>query len=375
MDKQIKVGDKAPNFSLPDTENRTRNLNEFLGQKVVLAFSVEAFTADSTKELCAFRDSMSQLIDLHAQAVGVDTNTPVANKRLAEKCRLHFPILSDSKHEVTQAYGVEVLDFAGHPVAKRSMFVLDENGVVHYGWVSEKASDEPDYEEIKRILKHTEHREQAAAMVTPTVITFSRQVGSGGDEIAQHVSQMLGWSYFDKTLMVEVGRSIGVSEEDIVDFCEDTYRVQSFVDKLMLRRKPAKSSFDIKDNAHIRKTLDEGQCISTIQTVINSLASRGKTVIVGRGGQAILKHKVGVLHVRVIAPKAVRIQRIMQSEGLPIEDARKVVEDFDRAASEYLQRFYYIDWDDPANYDLIINTAKLDLSTAALMIASAASQA
>ncbi len=359
----VKVGDKAPNFNLLDTENRTRTLNEFLGQKAVLVFSVEAFTADSTKELSQFRDYMSQLTNLHAQIVGVDTNPPSANKLLAEKNRLHFPILSDPKREVTEAYGT----------AKRSIFVLDENGFIKYMWVPENPSDEPNYEEIKGYLKPSLPKEQAP-MVAPTVITFSRQMGSGGDEIAQNVSQMLGWSYFDKSLMVDVGRSIGVSEEDIVDFCEDTYRVQGFVDKLMLRRKPAKSSFDTKDNAHIRKTLDEKQCLSTIQTVINNMASRGNTVIVGRGGQAILKHKVGVLHVRVIAPQAIRVQRVMNSEGLTQEDALKIIEENDKAASEYLQRFYGIDWDDPANYDMVLNTAKLDLSTAALMIASATSQ-
>jgi CMP/dCMP kinase len=212
-------------------------------------------------------------------------------------------------------------------------------------------------------------------MVTPTAITFSRQIGSGGDEIALNVCQMLGWSFFDKTLMVEVGRSIGVSEEDIVDLCEDTYRIQGLVEKLMLRKRPAKLSFDIKDNAHIRKTLNEGECLCVIQTVINNMASRGKTVVVGRGGQAILKHKVGVLHVRVIAPLAVRVQRIMQSEGLTEAAAVKFIEVNDKASCEYLQRFYSIDWDDAANYDVVLNTAKLDLSTAALMIASAASHA
>lgn len=372
MDK-IEVEDRAPNFSLPDTDNRTRSLNEFLGQKVVLVFSVEAFTADSTKELCLFRDYMGQLTNLNAQIVGVDINPPSANKLLAEKQRLHFPILSDVKEEVTEAYGLKMADSTGHPLAKRSVFVLDENGFVLYRWIPEKPADEPNYEEIKGFLKQSIPKGQAA-MAAPTVITVSRQTGSGGDEIAQEVSKILGWSYFDKNLMVEVGRSLGISEQDIVDFCEDTYRVQSLVDKMMLRRKPAKLSFDIKDNAHIRKTLDEEQCLSVIQTVINNLASKGKTVIVGRGGQAILKHKIGVFHVRIIAPKAVRVQRIMQTEGLVEVEAQRLIEENDKAASEYLQRFYNIDWDNPANYDLVLNIRKIDLNTTASMIAKAASQ-
>jgi peroxiredoxin len=362
MVSTINVGDKAPHFILPDEENRPRSLKEFLGQKVVLVFFIENFTVTCTKEVCEFRDSVDRMINLEAQIVGINTDIPQALKAFAERNRLSFPILCDGKGDVINAYGV----------SGRAIFVLDQDGTVIYRWLPQTPTDEPNYNEIADYLKPAAHKEQAP-MVVPSVITFSRQTGSGGDEIAQHVSQMLGWSYVDKALVVDVGRSLGYHEEDIVDFHEDTYRVQSFVDKLMLRRKPAKVT--VADDSHVIKTLDEEKCLCTIQTVINNLAGRGNTVIVGRGGQAILRHKVGVLNVRVIAPQAVRVQRIMKSMGVNQEAALKIIAENDRAGSEYLRRFYDIDWDDPANYDVVINTAKLDLSTAALMIASAASQA
>ena len=370
MVNKVKVGDKAPNFNLPDVENRTRSLKEFLGQKVVLVFCVGAFTSTCTKELCEFRDSIAQLIDLKAQIVGIDTNVPSANKGFAEKNRLPFPLLSDYKREVIETYGLEVPDFAG----KRSIFILDENGIVRYTWVSDNPAVEPSYQEIKKALEHITS-EEPVAMVSPTVITISRQVGSGGDEIALNVSKILGYAYFDKSLMVSVAKSIGVSEEDIADFSEDAYRVKGFVDKILLRNKPVAISLVLKDNALIRKALNEEECLSVIQTVINNLASRGKTVIVGRGGQAILKNKVGVLHVRIVAPAAVRVERIMKSGGLSREDALRLIEDNDKAMAEYLRRFYNIDWDDPAIYDVVLNTGKMDLNAAARMIASVASQA
>ncbi len=388
MVNKVKVGDKAPNFNLPDIENRTRSLNEFLGQKVVLVFLVGAFTSKCTKELCEFRDSLSQLIDLKAQIVGIDVNVPFANKDLAEKYRLHFPILSDCKLEVIETFGLEVPGSAGPeggspaycrgsgpcPIARRSIFILDENGIVRYTWVSDNPVVEPNYEEIKKVLEHTASEEQVA-MVAPTVITISRQVGSGGDEIALKVSKILGSAYFDKSLMVSVAKSLGVSEEDIADFCEDTYKVKGIVDRILLRNKPVAISLPLKDNALIRKTLDEEECLSVIQTVINHLAGRGKTVIVGRGGQAILKNKVGVLHVRIVAPVAVRVERIMKSGGLSQEDALRLIEENDKASAEYLRRFYNIDWEDPEIYDIVLNTGKMDLNTAARVIASAASQA
>ena len=156
MVNQITVGDKAPDFALPDVDLKPKTLKEFLGQNVVLAFFVGAFTSTCTKEMCAFRDSMARLIDLEAQVVGISVNDPFSNKAFAEKNRLPFPILSDYKREVIKKYGLEMPNFAGLPgytVAKRSIFILDKNGVVRYTWVSENPTVEPNYDEIQKALE------------------------------------------------------------------------------------------------------------------------------------------------------------------------------------------------------------------------------
>lgn len=154
-----KVGDKAPDFTLPDTERKPRSLKEFQGQKLVLAFFVGAFTGTCTKEMCAFRDSMSRLIDLKAQVVGVSVNDPFSNKAFAEKNRLPFPILSDVNREVIKLYNLESPDFSGikgYTVAKRSIFLLDNKGVVRYTWITEDAAVEPDYQKIEEALTEIE---------------------------------------------------------------------------------------------------------------------------------------------------------------------------------------------------------------------------
>ena len=156
MINRVKVGDKAPSFTLPDIDLKHRSLEEFLGQKTVLAFLVGAFTATCTKEACTFRDSMARLIDLDAQVVGISVNDPFSNKAFAEKNRLPFPILSDYRREVIRKYGLESSDFAGlsgYVVAKRSIFILDKEGVVRYAWVSDNPTVEPNYEEIQKALK------------------------------------------------------------------------------------------------------------------------------------------------------------------------------------------------------------------------------
>ena len=156
MSTKIKVGDKAPNFTLPDTDKKPRSLKEFVGKKIVLAFFVGAFTSTCTKEMCEFRDSMARLIDLNAQVIGISVNDPFSNKAFSEKNRLPFPILSDYKREVIRTYELELLNFAGldgYTVAKRSIFVIDSEGTVRYVWISDNPAVEPNYQEIQKVLE------------------------------------------------------------------------------------------------------------------------------------------------------------------------------------------------------------------------------
>jgi peroxiredoxin len=156
MVSKINVGDKAPDFTLPDVDLKPRSLKEFLGQKIVLAFFVGAFTSTCTKEMCEFRDSMARLIDLNAQVIGLSVNDPFSNKGFTEKNRLPFPILSDYKREVIRTYELELPNFAGlngHTVAKRSIFVIDSKGIVRYVWVSDNPAVEPNYQEIQKALE------------------------------------------------------------------------------------------------------------------------------------------------------------------------------------------------------------------------------
>ena len=159
MANQIKVGDKAPAFTLPDTDLKPRSLKDFLGRKVVLAFFVGAFTSVCTKEMCTFRDSIARLTSLKAQVIGVAVSDPFSNKAFAEKNMLPFPILSDYKREVVKTYALELPDFAGlrgYTVAKCSIFILDKNGTVRYVWITENPAVEPDYAEIEKALEKIE---------------------------------------------------------------------------------------------------------------------------------------------------------------------------------------------------------------------------
>jgi peroxiredoxin len=154
----IKTGERAPDFTLIDTERKPTALKEFRGKKTVLAFFPGAFTGVCTKEMCTFRDSMTRLNELNAQVVGVSVDSPFSNKAFASQNNLQFPVLSDYDRAVVKAYGIVLEDFAGlkgYEAAKRSVFVLDKEGIVRYAWVSDNPGVEPNYDEVTKALAAT----------------------------------------------------------------------------------------------------------------------------------------------------------------------------------------------------------------------------
>ena len=153
----LNIGDIAPDFELPDTELKLRTLNEFKeGKKIVLSFFVAASSPVCETELCTFRDSWSEISELGAQVIAISNDGPFANKAFAEKHNYNFPILADYNSKTIRDYGVlmpDLLHIKDYNAAKRSVFVIMEDGKIGYKWVSDDPLQEPNYEEIKEFLK------------------------------------------------------------------------------------------------------------------------------------------------------------------------------------------------------------------------------
>lgn len=151
----LKVGDKAPDFTMYDLDKKPRTLKEFLGKKTVLAFYPGAFTGVCSKEMCAFRDSLSELNNMNAQVVAASTDSPFANKAFADQNKLNFTVLSDVTKTASKQYGGLYDGFAGIPgysAAKRAVFVLDKSGIVKYSWISDNPGVEPNYDEVRKAV-------------------------------------------------------------------------------------------------------------------------------------------------------------------------------------------------------------------------------
>jgi len=150
----LTVGQKAPAFSIYDSEKKKISLSDFAGKNVLLLFFPQAFTGTCTKELCSTRDNIALYEQVNAQVLAISVDSLFTLARYKDDQQLNFPLLSDFNKEVSTAYDclydTFVFDMKG--VSKRSAFVLDKDGIIRYAEVLETASDLPDFGKIQKTL-------------------------------------------------------------------------------------------------------------------------------------------------------------------------------------------------------------------------------
>jgi len=133
MSKELAVGEKAPELSLPDQNGKTVSLKDFKGKQVVLYFYPKDNTSGCTKESCDFRDSMAPIKKAGAVVVGVSFDGQVSHQKFIEKFSLPFTLLSDEDKTVAKAYGVyKEKSMYGKKYwgIERSTFVIDPKGAI-----------------------------------------------------------------------------------------------------------------------------------------------------------------------------------------------------------------------------------------------------
>lgn len=125
----IKVGDTAPNFSLPSATGQTVTLKDFQGQKcVVLYFYPKDDTPGCTVEACAFRDSYQVFQEAGAEVIGISDDSPASHQKFASKHNLPFTLLSDQGGKVRELYGAKTLWI----LPGRITYVIDKQGIVRH---------------------------------------------------------------------------------------------------------------------------------------------------------------------------------------------------------------------------------------------------
>ena len=150
----IDVGDTAPDFTAPlaDGDIVPCTLSNRLDEApIVLAFFPGAFTSVCTTELCTFEKRLSVFEEIGSAVYGVSVDTPFSLNTWREEENLSLGLISDHDKEIIDDYGVrdDFADIGYYGLAKRAIFVVDEDRTVTYRWLAEDPGQEPDYEAVE----------------------------------------------------------------------------------------------------------------------------------------------------------------------------------------------------------------------------------
>jgi len=143
----LKVGDKAPDFTLPTDGGGSISLTELKGKTVVLYFYPRDDTPGCTAEACAFRDSLPDFSKVEAEVVGISRDSVASHDKFKKKFKLPFPLASDEDGNVTEAYGVWVeksMYGKKYMGIERATFLIDGKGVILDIWRKVKVDGHTD---------------------------------------------------------------------------------------------------------------------------------------------------------------------------------------------------------------------------------------
>lgn len=148
------IGEKVSDFELKGHDGEAVRLSEQLKSgPVVLAFFPMAFTGVCTAEMCEFRDTIKDFEGLSAKVYGISVDSRFSLAAFAKEQNLNFTLLSDFNKEVAASLGILYEDFLGMKgVAKRSVFVVKQDGTVAYKWSTDNAGESPDLSLVKDAL-------------------------------------------------------------------------------------------------------------------------------------------------------------------------------------------------------------------------------
>jgi cytidylate kinase len=179
-----------------------------------------------------------------------------------------------------------------------------------------------------------------------SIITLSHEAFGDGRAVAERVAAILGYRCISKEVLTTASLRYGISETKLVEVLEE------------------------KPHSWWKQWLESrGVYRIALQAALCELAQEGNIVYHGRAGQEFFPGIRHVLNVFVDTPTESRIKQVMARKGLVEEAAKKYLEDLDRIRARRTWELFKIDWRDPTRYDLVLNTAKTTVETAAQLIA------
>ena len=203
-----------------------------------------------------------------------------------------------------------------------------------------------------------------------SLVTVRGQLGSGAPEIGKKVAHKLHFDYVDREIIAEVAARLQREEHDVI--------AKEMPPGTLLGRilEALTSGYggDVLGGGYLPPELiplGDTRYVKALESVVRELARGESIVIRGRGSQFILKEYPGSLHVLVVAPLEVRVERVMRDLKLDREAASQEIARFDSSRHEFVKRYFRAELEDPLQYDLVINTGRLSFNAAASNIINA----
>jgi len=183
------------------------------------------------------------------------------------------------------------------------------------------------------------------------IVTVEREYGCGGGEIAQRLAEVLGWKLWDHLLTEEIARLANCSKAAVEQREERTDPLYYRLFKSFLR-----GSYEGSINAHKLNLVDSENIRKMTERVVQHAASKGDSVIVGRGSQLYLKDRADTFRVFLYAPRENKVRRLL-ARGKSEKDAQELVDTVDRERAGFIEKYFHVAWPDRAVYHVMINTA------------------
>lgn len=200
------------------------------------------------------------------------------------------------------------------------------------------------------------------------VITISRELGSEGDRIADLACEELGYRRVDKAILMQIAEEAGVDVEAVLE------KERGFTKRARLISSDLTSLYRKQPTAFEgRSDLDDRTYEEIARNTLEEFAEQGDAIIVGRGGQMVLRDWPTALHVRVYAPPETRAQQLRQREGITEREAQRRIKESDEQKRQYIRYMHNnANWKDLKYYHLTINTGHVSPEAAAQIIILAA---
>jgi len=193
------------------------------------------------------------------------------------------------------------------------------------------------------------------------IITVSRLYGSGGSEVAERIAHELGWQLLDNAFVDEVAARLGTPPAE-VEAREE--RVPSLAQRLAATLALGAPEI-LPGPADAALPPSEERLIEVTERIIIEAASRGHSVLVGRGAQSVLAARQDVLHVFCYAPRPALVARAARRLALSDRDAEKIVDETNRQREQYVRTYWKRSWRAHENYHICLNTDWLGIDGAA----------